>query len=51
MTNQNNGSIKFYSGVQIPLELHKVRIVQKLFLKPIEERKAAMEKQVLILSC
>lgn len=43
MTDQNN-AIKFYSGEQIPVELHKVRIVQKLFLKPIEERKAAMEK-------
>ena len=43
MTDQNN-AIKFYSGEQIPVELHKVRIVQKLFLKPIEERKAAMEE-------
>ncbi len=43
MTEQNN-AIKFYSGEQIPVELHKVRIVQKLFLKPIEERKAAMEE-------
>ena len=44
MTNQNNDAIKFYSGEQIPVELHKVRIVQKLFLKPIEERKAAIEE-------
>ncbi len=43
MTDQNN-AIKFYSGEQIPVEQHKVRIVQKLFLKPIEERKAAMEE-------
>lgn len=43
MTNQNN-VIRFYSGESIPVELHKVRIVQKLFLKPIEERKAAMEE-------
>lgn len=43
MTNQNN-PVKFYSGEQIPVELHKVRMVQKLFLKPIEERKAAMEE-------
>jgi tryptophanase len=42
MTNQNN-TIKFYSGEQIPVELHKVRIVQKLFLKPVDERKKAME--------
>lgn len=37
-------AIRFYSGENIPVELHKVRIVQKLHLKPIEERKAAMEK-------
>lgn len=43
MTNQNN-AIKFYGGQSIPVELHKVRVVQKLFLNPIEERKAAMEK-------
>jgi len=43
MTDQSN-AIKFYSGEQIPVELHKVRIVQKLFLKPIEERKAAIEE-------
>ena len=43
MTNQNN-TIKFYSGESIPVELHKVRMVQKLFLKPVEERKKAMEE-------
>jgi tryptophanase len=40
----SNGTIKFQSGEQIPVELHKVRIVQKLFLKPIEERMKAMTK-------
>jgi|GEM_PF-1986423 len=44
MTNQNKNTIKFYSGEEIPVELHKVRIVQKLFLKPIEERFEAIEK-------
>ncbi len=41
-----NGSpkVKFYSGEQIPVELHKVRIVQKLNLKPVEERLVAIEK-------
>jgi len=43
MTDQNN-TIKFYSGEQIPVELHKVRIVQKLFLKPVEERKKAIDE-------
>ena len=31
-------NIKFFSGEEIPLELHKVRIVQKLHLVPIERR-------------
>ncbi len=44
MTNQNGTTIKFHSGEQIPVELHKVRMVQKLFLKPIEERLEAIGK-------
>ncbi len=35
--------VKFFSGEQIPLELHKVRIVQKLHLRPVEERHRAIE--------
>jgi tryptophanase len=35
--------IKFFSGEQIPLELHKVRVVQKLNLKPIDERLKAIK--------
>jgi len=34
--------VKFYSGEEIPLELHKVRIVQKLNLVPIERRLEAL---------
>lgn len=34
--------IKFYSGENIPLEQHKVRIVQKLHLVPIERRLEAL---------
>ena len=36
--------IKFYYGENIPLELHKVRVVQKLHLVPIERRLAALEE-------
>lgn len=36
--------IKMFSGEKIPLEMHKVRIVQKLNLIPIEERKKAIEE-------
>ncbi|HEX7585359.1 MAG TPA: tryptophanase [Prolixibacteraceae bacterium] len=32
-------TVKFYSGDTTPLEMHKVRVVQKLNLLPIEERK------------
>jgi len=34
--------VKFYSGEELPLELHKVRIVQKLHLVPIERRLEAL---------
>src|SRR5210317_787678 len=44
MESPKNTAIKFHSCEQIPVELHKVRIVQKLFLKPIEERMKAMTK-------
>ena len=37
-------NIKFYSGENIPLEMHKVRIVQKLNLPPIERRVEAMQE-------
>ncbi len=36
--------IKFYSGENIPLELHKVRVVQKLHLVPIERRLEALQE-------
>ncbi|MFV0418050.1 MAG: tryptophanase [Dysgonomonas sp.] len=38
----NSTKIKFYGGEDIPLELHKVRIVQKLHLVPIERRLEAL---------
>ncbi|NLZ70468.1 MAG: tryptophanase [Clostridiaceae bacterium] len=31
-------TIKFYSGETMPLEMHRVRVVQKLQLLPVEER-------------
>jgi len=34
--------VKFYSGEVTPLEMHKVRVVQKLNLLPIEERKESI---------
>ncbi len=36
--------VKFYYGNDVPLEMHKVRIVQKLNLPPVEERLHAMEE-------
>lgn len=44
MENLQNSQVKFFSGENIPLELHKVRIVQKLYLNPIDERLEAMKK-------
>jgi len=41
-TTSNSGKIKFYGGEDIPLELHKVRVVQKLHLVPIERRLEAL---------
>lgn len=37
-------SIKFFSGEKVPLEMHKVKIVQKINLLPIEERGKAIEE-------
>ena len=34
--------IKFYSGEKLPLEQHKARIVQKIYLVPIERRLEAL---------
>ncbi len=36
--------VKFHSGKSIPLEFHKVRVVQKLFLQPIERRLDAIRE-------
>lgn len=36
-------NVKFFSGEEVPLEMHKVRIVQKLNLPPVEDRLAAMQ--------
>lgn len=35
-------TIKFYTGENIPLEMHKVRIIQKLNLPPVEKRLEAI---------
>ena len=38
-------TVKFYkSEEQVPLEMHKVRVVQKLFLPPVEERVKKMNE-------
>ena len=37
-------NVKFYGGKQLPLEMHKVRIVQKLCLPPVEERRRLMNE-------
>jgi tryptophanase len=37
-------TVKFFNGKEIPLELHKVRIVQSLNLVPVERRLEAMKE-------
>lgn len=37
-------TVSFHSGEQLPLEMHKVRIVQKLTLPPVERRLEAMNE-------
>ena len=39
----SDSMIKFASGEYVPLEMHKVRVVQKLNLLPIDERLKAIE--------
>jgi len=36
--------VKFFYEADLPLEMHKVRIVQKLNLKPIERRLKAIRE-------
>jgi len=36
--------VRFFTGETVPLEMHKVRIVQKLDLLPVEERLKAMRE-------
>lgn len=46
MSDQNGPAapVKFHDGREIPLELHKVRVVQKLYLHPIEDRLRAIRE-------
>ena len=37
-------TVKFYSGKELPLEMHKVRIVQSLNLVPVERRLEAIKE-------
>ena len=37
-------SIKLSSGKEIPIEMHKTRMVQKVRLSPVEERLKAIEE-------
>lgn len=41
---QTNQQVQFFSGESIPLEMHKVRMVQRINLLPVKERLAAMQQ-------
>jgi len=47
---QKKGTVKFFNRKQIPLEMHKVRIVQSLKLVPVERRLEASARQAITLS-
>ncbi|MFO7999634.1 MAG: tryptophanase [Marinilabilia sp.] len=44
MGNQQQPAISFYGDEAVPVEMHKVRMVQKLHLRPINERLEAINK-------
>lgn len=37
-------AVRMYSGENLPLEMHRVRVVQKVHLRPVEERLAAIRR-------
>lgn len=41
---KKKGTVKFFNGKEIPLEMHKVRIVQALKLVPVERRLEAINE-------
>jgi tryptophanase len=41
--NQENGRVKFFSRKEVPLEMHKVRIVQSLSLASVDKRLKAID--------
>jgi tryptophanase len=44
MSKGESKMVKFMSGETIPLEMHKVRMVQKINLQPVEERLQCMQE-------
>lgn len=44
MQQNTNSGVQFFSGEQVPLEMHKARMVQRIHLLPVEERLAAMKE-------
>jgi tyrosine phenol-lyase len=42
--NNSDSTIKFHHRPAVPVELHKVRVVQKLHLKPVDERLQAIRE-------
>ena len=51
MKGSQMANIKFFSGRTTPIEMHRVRIIQKLNLLPIEERYKAIKEAETILFC
>jgi len=41
---ESNQEVVFFSGENVPLEMHKVRMVQRVHLLPVEERQKCVEE-------
>ncbi len=44
MQPNSNQGVQFFSGEQVPLEMHKARMVQKINLRPVQARFEAMKE-------
>lgn len=40
----NTEQVRFFSGETVPLEMHKVRMVQRIYLPPVQERLKALQE-------
>jgi tryptophanase len=44
MSDHNNCNVTFFSGERLPLEMHKARMVQRLYLRDVDQRRAILSE-------